>query len=338
VKPKEFQAEVLRAARKAAGFASAADAAKQNGWSTATYRAQEAGSRRIHPKDASVYEKAFGIRQGSLFEESGYLLRELIQNSALKEQERTILNYRNKQATAFRLKLARILRGHVSAAAFVDKNKLKGPTYASHEAGTNTISPEYADLYATALGLEKHWLLTGTLPSALGAKVDAHIAEWSKIPHFDVRPWVDLADPALPVDTSKVAEAKRRAEQIGLPSLEIRELPPNVIADESLADATRNYQSRWRIPADLLDVLGKDSTNSNVVALAVEKPASDLKVGDRIFVDTRDTDMDKPGLFACLADAELRIVNVPSPARRRGKPRSSLRPLGRIVGMFKRVQ
>ena len=52
-------AERLRAARKDAGFRSAAEAANQHGWTPPTYAAHENGTRGIKIEDIEKYAKAF---------------------------------------------------------------------------------------------------------------------------------------------------------------------------------------------------------------------------------------------------------------------------------------
>ena len=59
-------AEILRAARIARGFASAAEAARHFGWSEVTYTSHENGIRGIRKDAAEKYGKAFGIDPATL--------------------------------------------------------------------------------------------------------------------------------------------------------------------------------------------------------------------------------------------------------------------------------
>src|SRR5262252_6547488 len=56
---RKAQGRRLRAARQAAGFRSAREAALRYEWAESTYRAHEAGSRTIGPDDAERYAKRF---------------------------------------------------------------------------------------------------------------------------------------------------------------------------------------------------------------------------------------------------------------------------------------
>lgn len=59
-------ADILRAARLARGFSTAAEAARHFGWSDVTYTSHENGTRGIRKDAATKYAKAFGIDAASL--------------------------------------------------------------------------------------------------------------------------------------------------------------------------------------------------------------------------------------------------------------------------------
>lgn len=59
-------ADILRSARIARGFASAAEAARHFGWKEAAYTHHENGTRGIRPEAARRYARAFGLDEGSL--------------------------------------------------------------------------------------------------------------------------------------------------------------------------------------------------------------------------------------------------------------------------------
>ncbi|MGI9428938.1 MAG: S24 family peptidase [Bythopirellula sp.] len=60
--------DVLRRARIAKGYASAADAARHFQWSISSYTAHENGTRGIRPKAAKLYAEAFGVSPGRLLD------------------------------------------------------------------------------------------------------------------------------------------------------------------------------------------------------------------------------------------------------------------------------
>lgn len=64
-------AEILKAARKEAGFENAAEAAREFEWAESTYTSHENGTRGISKKMARKYARAFKISAGVLLEVAG---------------------------------------------------------------------------------------------------------------------------------------------------------------------------------------------------------------------------------------------------------------------------
>ena len=66
ISAKSDQAARLRAAREAAGFKSASDAAQRFRWRASTYMAHENGQNGIRTEPALAYARAFGVDPGWL--------------------------------------------------------------------------------------------------------------------------------------------------------------------------------------------------------------------------------------------------------------------------------
>lgn len=60
-----------------------------------------------------------------------------------------------------RLKTARLAAGFKSAKDFCNQNKIPSSTYSLHETGRRNLKPKIAEKYATLLGVNISWLLTG---------------------------------------------------------------------------------------------------------------------------------------------------------------------------------
>jgi len=113
----------LRALRERAGFRSAREAALAFGWPIGTYQAHERAVRKMSPEQEAKYIQAFDSRPAALS---------------------TV----DPNRMAFRLAVARRLRGFRSASAAVAHFKWKKSTYHSHEAGNAHIDADRAKLYA----------------------------------------------------------------------------------------------------------------------------------------------------------------------------------------------
>ena len=158
----------LQAARKSAGFETAAAAAAHFGWSVGRYRSHESGARKIPEDDFHVYAKAYKVSASQLRNPDPEVVERQLER-ALKATEVP------KLEIARRLRCARILRGLPSAAAASHELGVGTPAYLKHENGDNGIQREILEYYAHELGVSPDWLLTGKLPSGLGELVDPRI-------------------------------------------------------------------------------------------------------------------------------------------------------------------
>jgi hypothetical protein len=159
---------VLQAARKAAGFETAAAAAAHFGWSVGRYRSHESGARNIPGEDVRRYAKSFKTPPATLHAPDWDTVDRLL-DEARKASEVPRIEI------AKRLRCARILRGLPSAAAASKILGIGTPTYLKHENGSNGINDDMAQFYAQEFRISPDWLLSGERPSGLGASVDSRI-------------------------------------------------------------------------------------------------------------------------------------------------------------------
>jgi hypothetical protein len=165
----------LQAARKAAGFETAAAAAAHFRWSVGRYRSHETGARRIPDEDVHVYAKSFKVTLASLRNPDREAISRQLDHArqASEKPRRTV---------AQRLRAARILRGLASA---IEASKALGigtPTYLKHENGGNGIQNGMIEFYADEYSISRDWLSSGSLPSGLGPELDFQIHDVLKNP------------------------------------------------------------------------------------------------------------------------------------------------------------
>ena len=134
-------ATILKAARIAAGFRSAAAAAAHFGWSADTLRGHESGARNISEIDAEKYAASFGVS-----------VRQLLKADESGKSE----TYGDKDAATI-LKAARIAAGFRSAAAA--HFGWSADTLRGHESGARNISEIDAEKYAASFGVSVRQLL-----------------------------------------------------------------------------------------------------------------------------------------------------------------------------------
>jgi hypothetical protein len=158
----------LYAARKAAGFETAASVAAHFGWTLGRYRSHESGARRIPTEDLIRYAKAFRVSADRLRNPDPRAIEEWLEQVREKAEAARL-------DVARRLKAARILRGYRSGVQAAQALGVAVPTYIKHEAGENGLSPDTAAFYASMLRVSKVWLQTGRAPSGLGEALDATI-------------------------------------------------------------------------------------------------------------------------------------------------------------------
>jgi hypothetical protein len=158
----------LQAARKAAGFETAAAAAAHFDWTVGRYRSHESGARAIPPDDIRRYAQSFGVAMTSLHTPDwGTIERQLEKAREAADKPR--------MAVARRLRCARILRGLSSAIEASKAFGIATPTYLKHENGENGINAKLIEFYAGQLLIAAEWLSSGLLPSGLGREVDSRI-------------------------------------------------------------------------------------------------------------------------------------------------------------------
>ena len=165
----------LQAARKAAGFDTAAAAASHFGWSVGRYRSHESGARIIPHDDINLYARSFKVPTKSLRAPD----RETIKRQLDGAREAAA---KPKRAVAHRLRCARILRGLTSAIEASKAFGIATPTYLKHENAGNEVKDWLIGFYAAALSISSEWLSAGILPTGLGAEVDANIHQVMKDP------------------------------------------------------------------------------------------------------------------------------------------------------------
>jgi hypothetical protein len=306
-------ATLLKAARVAAGFRSAAAAAVHFGWSADTLRGHESGTRSISEDDAKKYSASFGMEVRQLLKPPSHLSRKTAQNlEKLKAGEAQKVKDQRKRVSQ-RLRLARIVRGFptlTSAAFYLGASR---GTVNNHETGANGISERVAEAYGQAYGIEMGWLLRGTLPSGLGDEIDRALAS-ARAGDLAV-----LADtlPTTPLpssqDTSRIrilfndATSKTVGARAGggerLYEVDAAE------SDQLRQDYPVSSNRAWELPSGLLSKL-IGSNAADVVVLAIPRDNPNWKLGDRLFVDRSKRDVSLGGLFAYLMEGqrELEIV------------------------------
>ncbi|TWI76482.1 hypothetical protein IQ16_00723 [Bradyrhizobium huanghuaihaiense] len=326
--------QLLRLARMSAGFSSAKAAAIHYGWSEPSMRAHESGTRKIGSEDATRYAAAFGLsaeafRGGNAAKAEIDRLREA---PALVEDR--VATERRPAAVGARLKLARKVRGFVSAYDFSVASGIVQSTVGSHEAGNSPVNDRMAEAYAEALGISVSWLARGALPSGLGEDADKIIAAAPSLSALDAAYLARIAEPGPAFDRDKVkllvAAAKAHRAPATSEEDEIHEVEASSIV-QSMASARR--LRTWKIPKGLLQTLF-DAPPSDTVILALDRPIQGMMQGDRLFVDTSRRDWMAGGEFAfCGADGRIFL------AKHSGGPATSEGSLiGRVVGRLLREQ
>lgn len=327
-------ATILKAARIAAGFRSAAAAAAHFGWSADTLRGHESGARRISEDDAKKYATSFGVEMRQLLKPPGHLSRRTAQNlEKLKAGEAQKVRDQRKRVSQ-RLRLARIVRGFptlTSAASYLDAPR---GTVNNHETGANGLSERVAEAYGQAYGIEVGWLLRGVLPSGLGVEIDRALATARA---SDLKALAEVL-PATPMRSSPDVSRIRILFNDAI-SRTAREGDGERLYEVDVTDIEKLRQVHsvpsnraWELPSGLLSKL-IGSNASDVVVLAIPRDDANRVLGDRLFVDRSKRDVSSGGLFAYLLDGgKLEIVKY-----LRGQPALFHDPealIGKIVASF----
>lgn len=166
------RANRLHAARKAAGFRAAREAAIRFGWPLRTYQAHETASLSFEEATGKAYAGAFGVSAAWLYHGRGKG-PPLDQARQARFDLRTASALSPEKGLAGRLRAARRLAGYRSvgaAAAAVGTNRT---TLSAHEAGQNLPPRETALKYARAFGVQVDWLVSGTDPTGLPPSAEA---------------------------------------------------------------------------------------------------------------------------------------------------------------------
>jgi Helix-turn-helix domain len=125
ISSERIHSKALKAARKAAGFPTAAAAAAHFGWSVARYRSHESGIRSFGAEDLKRYAKAFGVKKDQLtFPDQRVISAQLLRTRKRADDQR--------REVAMRLRVARILRGYQSAICASLDLGIVTPTYLKH--------------------------------------------------------------------------------------------------------------------------------------------------------------------------------------------------------------
>jgi len=171
------RAHRLNAARRAAGFRSVRAAAALFGWSLATYRAHEGGTRTMPEEAVRRYADAFNVDYEWLWADRGAgppVDRGRVAKYAAraKHVEESMQNDPAEWSFA-RLRAARRLAAFWSVKEAAEYLGLSRTTVAAHESGQNRISADLAKFYGDAFGVREEWLRTGKLPSGYPSEVEA---------------------------------------------------------------------------------------------------------------------------------------------------------------------
>ena len=327
----------LRAARKAAGFKSASEAAAQHGFGHAKFRSQEAGARAVSALDAAQYARAFGIPVEDLLKPNPQIVRKVLRTADRSERLNREQAKKQKKQTARRLKIARVAAGHETASSAADAFGLILPTYLGHENGKNALSVPIARLYAEMFGVNENWLLTGELPSGLGRLFDARVdLETAPDDYAALRHLVDRRSrpSKTRIESLKTAvRAVRRpawTENSGdvLRQISLSELREGGI--EGLATTMGGY---WPLPKGFVRRSFNASVEDMIVAFADESVGS-ISMGERLFIDTSRTDVRQRGEFLLIENGKLLCVD--SDCSSNGRPRASV--IGKIVAKFVMIE
>lgn len=340
--PFKSGAIALRAARKTAGFRSAASAALHFGFSESTYRAQESGRRRIQPEDAAKYAAAFDIKSDELLAPhwSSYqrYQEKIRQIDYLKSKTSTAA----RRQTASRLRFARIARGFDSAKEACKTFSFGTSTYLSHEGGVNRLSDQVADLYCVAFEIRKEWLLNGTLPSGLGERIDARL-ETTPADRESGLSLRQLANPTPSIDMDLI-DALKENLATSRSSGPTSDLKSDVIGEIPFADLRQaegdvtvlSYRRSWALPLGFVsEVLHASKTD---VIIAVADFGRTFGPGDRIFVDTSKTDLRQSGVYLVIHEGQVHQLESRKSARAGYHLPADVKAIGKIVGKLSLIR
>lgn len=316
----------LKTARIAAGFASAGAAATKHGWGVSLYQHQESGNRAFTTSDVVRFAAAFNVPARWIVTGEGVEDRRLIETI----QEASAERGRQSRAAASRLRFCRIVRGFRSVGSAAERFGLKRSTLSNHELGATDFSAEWASVYGLAFGVRPEWLVTGTMPSGLGAEVDSYLEgvrledpddakvhagalrQVSVSPATVNRDAIAQALENLEATSRKgVPASKRRAPatvmipEVQPASLAIATTSENVGA--SLEEAKRRSARTWGFPMDYLTNTLKADAHALVVVAsgASSRPGT---LGDVYVLNTAASFLNGAGTFVLRSPSGTLLV------------------------------
>lgn len=316
----------LKTARIAAGFASAGAAATQHGWGVSLYQHQESGNRAFTASDVERFAAAFNVPARWIVTGEGAEDRRLTETIQKASEERS----RQSRASASRLRFCRLVRGFRSVASAAERFGLKRSTLSNHELGATDFSAEWASVYGLAFGVRPEWLVTGTMPSGLGAGVDSYLervqlkdsedakAHADALRHVGVSPVIaDRAAIAQALENLEAASrngvplSKRRPPatvmipEVPLASFAAAEI--SVSVGKSLEEAKRRPARTWGFPMDYLESALKADAH-DLVVVAFGASSSPDTSGERYVVNTAAPILAEAGTFVLKSPTDRLLV------------------------------
>ncbi|MBB2961940.1 helix-turn-helix transcriptional regulator [Methylobacterium sp. R2-1] len=305
----------LKTARIAAGFASAGAAATQHGWGVSLYQHQESGNRAFTTSDVERFAAAFNVPARWIVTGEGAEDRRLTETIQKASEERS----RQSRASASRLRFCRLVRGFRSVGSAAEHFGLKRSTLSNHELGATDFSAEWASVYGLAFGVRPEWLVTGTMPSGLGAGVDSYLegvqlkdtddakAHAGALRHVGVSP--------VTANRAAIARALENLEATSRKGVPVSKRPPpaTVMIPEvqpaslavaeasesvgkSLDEAKRRPARTWGVPMDFL-ANALDADAQHLVVVASGTPSSSGGSDERYVVNTTASSLAQAGTF-----------------------------------------
>lgn len=285
------RANRLHAARKAAGFRSAREAAVRFGWPPKTYQAHETANLFFDEPTGKAYAEAFRVSPAWLYHGRG-------KGPPVDEARRARFDLRIKAAVppelgpAGRLRAARRLAGYRStrdAAAAVGTNRT---TLAAHEAGQNQIPRAAAIRYGHAFAVEPEWLLSGKPPSGLPREAEAELQEilkmhrnpegqaFARFGHLARK-----TPPELRIAADEPSGGGRSAPATAVDGDVVREYSPRALFLKLVGEPGALHAASWTLPKGyLVQIYGCDPATT--VLVSVPEPLPRAAAGARLLIDT----------------------------------------------------
>ncbi|MET4842659.1 helix-turn-helix domain-containing protein [Bradyrhizobium japonicum] len=334
------RANRLHAARKAAGFRSAREAAVRFGWPPKTYQAHETANLFFDEAAGRAYAEAFGVSAGWLYHGRGKGPT-IDQARQARFDLRTASALPPEKGLAGRLRAARRLAGYRSvgaAAAAVGTNRT---TLSAHEAGQNLPPPEKTLEYARAFAVHPDWLISGAAPSGLPQPAEAALPAIlrmhresegrffaafgelvrAQLPEFrsgkEDKHDRAVSEPKVPEGDKKVPEYSARALFLKLAGR------PGALA-----------ATDWGVPPDrLVQLFGCQPAAA--VLLVVPEGTRDFATGTRLLIDTATlVPREKQTVAVVTEDGGLRLAGGRSGTEMLSELPANHRIAGRVAAAF----